>query len=126
MSQDNKVYTQKEMESAVELARLGGHMGYYTLEATHSFIEWAVQFEKTSYDEDNWMELIEDFGIQKMNEQVAAGNVSFVMPKVNLSQVQATLQIMKEAGLTLQVCLDAFGESQPNTSHTASTSRMKG
>lgn len=112
---NNKVYTTKEMESAVELARQGGYMGYYTLEAMQQYIAWAVEFEQSPYDEDNWLELLEDFGSRKMQESVDAGEASFIMPKVSMHQIKQTLAMMKEAGLTLQDCVAVFSESDSST-----------
>jgi hypothetical protein len=76
----NKVYSQREMESAIEIARDAGSYGYQTensRDAMQCFHEWAVEFEKTTYDDSDWMELIETFGFEKMLGEVREGSARF-------------------------------------------------
>lgn len=67
-AQKIKVYTSNEMQSAVEIASIAGSFGYHTVDSRDSksqFIDWAVEFEKTPYDDGDWMELINSFTHEK-------------------------------------------------------------
>lgn len=64
-----KNYSKRQMESAIEIAHIAGKMGYHTENSRYAmqqFEDWAVDFEKTDYSDDEWMELIETYGVEKM------------------------------------------------------------
>lgn len=69
-------YSQRDMESAVEIAYTAGHYGFKTpnsRDMMSDFIDWAVTFEKTPYEDDDWMELIDSFAIEKLAIEVERG-----------------------------------------------------
>lgn len=77
----SKRFSQREMESAVEIANIAGGYGYHTAnsrDAMSQFMDWAVEFEKVPYIDDDWMELIETFAEEKMLEEVCRGGAQFL------------------------------------------------
>lgn len=76
-----KQFSQREMESAVEIANIAGGYGYHTAnsrDAMSQFMDWAVEFEKVPYVDDDWMELIETFAEEKMLDEVCRGGAQFL------------------------------------------------
>lgn len=73
-------YSQRDIESAVEIANIAGHYGFKTensRDMMSNFIDWAVAFEKKPYDTDNWMELIEAFAVEMLVIEVERGKATF-------------------------------------------------
>lgn len=76
-----KQFSQREMESAVEIANIAGGYGYHTAnsrDAMSQFVDWAVDFEKVPYIDDDWMGLIETFAEEKMLDEVRRGGAQFL------------------------------------------------
>lgn len=73
------IYSQKVMESAVEIAHTAGTYGYQTPNSRDmmaDFITWAENFEKTPYEDEDWMELIDSFAVEMMTIEVTLGRAS--------------------------------------------------
>lgn len=73
---DTKKFSQREMESAIEIAHMAGQYGFRTQnsrDAMSNFIDWAIEFEKQPYEDDMWLELIDSFAEEKMMQEVKQG-----------------------------------------------------
>lgn len=76
-----KRYTEREMGSAIEIAHTAGVYGYRmpnARDAMNGFIEWAVEFEKMPYADDERLEVIGDFVDAKMREGLRTGRADIL------------------------------------------------
>lgn len=86
---NQKRYTEREMESAIEIAHTAGVYGYRTpnsRDAMSGFIEWAIEFEKMPYAADERLEIIGDFVDAKMREELRTGRAD-ILDKVVKSRL---------------------------------------
>lgn len=64
-----KVYTSNEMDAALQISRWAHIAGFETSNdgvASNHFATWAVEFEQTVYEDENRLELIEEFAREKI------------------------------------------------------------
>lgn len=62
-------HSQRVMESALEIAYLAGHMGFQTDDSREMFSlfqDWAIKFEAEPYQDEDWMELIQDYALEML------------------------------------------------------------
>ncbi len=107
-------FSQKEMESAVEIAHLAGWFGYLTpnsADAMSQSITWAVEFEKTEYEDDNWKEFIESFARGKMIDEVSGERASF--GNVNPEGVRRIIARAKKGTSMANMPVPAPGSADP-------------
>lgn len=81
------IYSQKVMESAVEIANTAGHYRFKTpnsRDMMSDFVAWAIEFESTPYEDESWLELIEAFSIHKLVVEIEKNRATsdFELPRI--------------------------------------------
>lgn len=84
------IYSQRVMESAVEIAYMAGAYGFQTpnsRDMMSDFVAWAVEFEKLPYEDDDWMELIDSFAVEMMVIEIERGRACHIGDRAPMQSI---------------------------------------